>query len=73
MSDPPRRATQLSGRTDPVSLLEGVGHLEATRRISGAVGRVLTEKTALTPDLGGKATTRMVTEAVSQAILADNE
>jgi tartrate dehydrogenase/decarboxylase/D-malate dehydrogenase len=26
-----------------------------------------------TPDLGGKATTRMVTDAVSKAILADNE
>jgi tartrate dehydrogenase/decarboxylase/D-malate dehydrogenase len=26
-----------------------------------------------TPDLGGKATTRMVTDAVAKAILADNE
>jgi tartrate dehydrogenase/decarboxylase/D-malate dehydrogenase len=38
-----------------------------------AVERVTADPALHTPDLGGKATTRMVTDAVSEAILADNE
>jgi hypothetical protein len=45
MSDPPRRATQLSGRTDPVSLLEGVGHL--VKIING--GAAMSHRDAITP------------------------
>jgi isocitrate dehydrogenase (NAD+) len=62
------RANPLPLLLPAIDLLEGVGHLEAARRISGAVGRVLTEKTALTPDLGGKATTTQMAEALVAAL-----
>ena len=38
-----------------------------------AIERVTADTALHTPDLGGKATTRMVTDAVSKGILADNE
>jgi len=54
-------------------MLEHLGETAAARRLMRAVERVTADPALHTPDLGGKATTRMVTEAVSQAILADNE
>jgi isocitrate dehydrogenase (NAD+) len=51
-----------------IDLLEGVGQPEAARRVAGAVARVLTEKTALTPELGGKATTTQMAEAIIAAL-----
>src|SRR5215472_15681622 len=54
-------------------MLEHLGERDAARRLMRAVERVTADPTLHTPDLGGKATTRMVTDAVSKAILADNE
>src|SRR5262249_47684420 len=51
-----------------IDLLEGVGQAEAARRVAGAVARVLTGKTALTPELGGKATTTQMAEALVAAL-----
>jgi isocitrate/isopropylmalate dehydrogenase len=51
-----------------IDLLEGVGQAEAARRVAGAVARVLTEKKALTPDLGGKATTTQMAETLVAAL-----
>ena len=45
-------------------LLENHGHPDAARRILEAIGRVLTARTALTPDLGGTATTAEMAAAV---------
>jgi tartrate dehydrogenase/decarboxylase/D-malate dehydrogenase len=54
-------------------MLEHLGEPAAARRLMRAVERVTADPALHTPDLGGKATTRMVTDAVSEAILADNE
>jgi tartrate dehydrogenase/decarboxylase / D-malate dehydrogenase len=54
-------------------MLEHLGEAAAARRLMRAVERVTADPALHTPDLGGKATTRMVTDAVSKAILADNE
>jgi tartrate dehydrogenase/decarboxylase / D-malate dehydrogenase len=54
-------------------MLEHLGEPAAARRLMRAVERVTADPALHTPDLGGKATTRMVTDAVAQAILADNE
>jgi tartrate dehydrogenase/decarboxylase/D-malate dehydrogenase len=54
-------------------MLEHLGEAAASRRLMRAVERVTANPALHTPDLGGKATTRMVTDAVAQAILADNE
>lgn len=45
-------------------LLEANGHAEAARRILDAVGKVLTGRERLTGDLGGKATTSEMGEAI---------
>jgi isocitrate dehydrogenase (NAD+) len=45
-------------------MLTDNGHRGAADRILGAVGKVLTAREALTPDLGGNATTTAVTEAI---------
>ena len=54
-------------------MLEHLGEAAASRRLMRAVERVTANPALHTPDLGGNATTRLVTDAVSQAILADNE
>ncbi len=54
-------------------MLEHLGEGAAGRRLMRAVERVTADPALHTPDLGGKATTRMVTDAVVQAILADNQ
>ncbi|WP_122628525.1 isocitrate/isopropylmalate dehydrogenase family protein [Lucifera butyrica] len=45
-------------------LLEYIGEMATAQTIRNAVTAVLTEKTALTPDLGGNATTTAMTEAI---------
>jgi isocitrate dehydrogenase (NAD+) len=51
-----------------IDLLEGVGQSEAARRVAEAVARVLTERKALTPELGGQATTTQMAEALVAAL-----
>jgi isocitrate dehydrogenase (NAD+) len=45
-------------------LLQDHGHADAARGILDAVGRVLTARTALTPDLGGTASTAEMAAAI---------
>jgi tartrate dehydrogenase/decarboxylase/D-malate dehydrogenase len=52
-------------------MLEHLGEPEAAARLMAAVERV-TASGLLTPDLGGKATTKEVTEAVCDAIYSAN-
>jgi tartrate dehydrogenase/decarboxylase/D-malate dehydrogenase len=53
-------------------MLEHLGEEDAARRLLRAVERVTADPALHTPDLGGKATTRQVTDAVVAAIKADN-
>jgi isocitrate dehydrogenase (NAD+) len=62
------RANPLPLLLPAIDLLEGVGEKAAAQRISEAVDRVLTERRALTPDLGGAATTMQMAEAVAAAL-----
>jgi tartrate dehydrogenase/decarboxylase/D-malate dehydrogenase len=52
-------------------MLEHLGEVDAAARLMRAVERV-TEAGIVTPDLGGKATTREVTDAVCEALRAEN-
>lgn len=54
-------------------MLEHLGEPAAAARLMRAVERVTADPALHTPDLGGEATTRQVTDAVIAAILADNE
>ena len=54
-------------------MLEHLGEKPAADRLMRAVERVTADPSLHTPDLGGKATTRQVTDAVIQAIYGDNE
>jgi tartrate dehydrogenase/decarboxylase/D-malate dehydrogenase len=54
-------------------MLEHLGEGSAARRLMRAVERVTADKALHTPDLGGAATTRQVTDAVIAAIAGDNE
>lgn len=45
-------------------LLEHLGYTTEALQVYGAVDKVLSEATYLTPDLGGKSTTSEVTEAI---------
>jgi isocitrate dehydrogenase (NAD+) len=62
------RANPLPLLLPAIDLLEGVGEKAAAKRISEAVGRVMTERRALTPDLGGTATTMEMADAVAAAM-----
>jgi tartrate dehydrogenase/decarboxylase/D-malate dehydrogenase len=53
-------------------MLDHLGEAEAARALMAAVERV-TAAGVLTPDLGGKATTEQVTEAVCAAIAGAND
>jgi tartrate dehydrogenase/decarboxylase / D-malate dehydrogenase len=53
-------------------MLEHLGEKSAADRLMRAIERVTADKGLHTPDLGGKATTRQVTDAVIGAIHADN-
>jgi tartrate dehydrogenase/decarboxylase/D-malate dehydrogenase len=56
-----------------VMMLDHLGEPAAARRLMRAIERVTADPALHTPDLGGKATTRTVTDAVIAAIAADNE
>jgi tartrate dehydrogenase/decarboxylase/D-malate dehydrogenase len=51
-------------------MLEHLGEKRAADRLMKAIERVAADKTNHTPDLGGAATTRSVTDAVKKAIKA---
>ena len=53
-------------------MLEHLGEGEAAARLMTAIERVTADATFHTPDLGGTARTRMVTDAVKDAILSAN-
>lgn len=54
-------------------MLDHLGEPAAAARLMRAIERVTADPSLHTPDLGGKATTRQVTDAVIAAIRADNE
>jgi tartrate dehydrogenase/decarboxylase/D-malate dehydrogenase len=54
-------------------MLDHLGEGAAAARLMRAVERVTADPAFHTPDLGGRATTRQVTDAVIRAIEADNE
>jgi tartrate dehydrogenase/decarboxylase/D-malate dehydrogenase len=53
-------------------MLEHLCEAKAAARLMRAIERVTADRLCHTPDLGGKATTRQVTEAVCEAVRADN-
>jgi tartrate dehydrogenase/decarboxylase/D-malate dehydrogenase len=53
-------------------MLEHLGEAAAAARLMRAIERVTADPTLHTPDLGGKATTRAVTDAVVEAVLGEN-
>ena len=55
-----------------VLMLEHLGEPAAAARLMRAIERVTADPALHTPDLGGKATTRQVTEAVVAPIAGDN-
>jgi len=55
-----------------VMMLEHLGEQAAAVRLMRAVERVTADTNLHTPDLGGKATTRQVTDAVIEALRGDN-
>jgi isocitrate dehydrogenase (NAD+) len=65
---PEGRANPLPLLLPAVDLLEAEGHPEAAGRILAAVGKVLTQRRALTPDLGGTATTAEMAQAIIAAL-----
>jgi isocitrate dehydrogenase (NAD+) len=65
---PEGRANPLPLLLPAIDLLEAEGQAPAARHILDAVGRVLTEKKALTPDLGGQATTAEMAQAIVAAL-----
>jgi tartrate dehydrogenase/decarboxylase/D-malate dehydrogenase len=54
-------------------MLEHLGEKPAAARLMKAVERVTADPSLHTPDLGGKATTKQVTQAVVRAIERENE
>ena len=56
-----------------VMMLEHLGEKAAAARLMRAIERVTADPSLHTPDLGGSATTKQVTEAVVRAIEAENE
>ena len=53
-------------------MLEHLGEKQAAARLMRAVERVTADPALHTPDLGGTATTRQVTDAVCAALKGDN-
>ncbi len=64
----PDRANPLPLLLPALDLLEAVGGKDAAARVFAAVGRVLTERRALTPDLGGTAGTAAMADAIVAAL-----
>ena len=56
-----------------VMLLEHLGEPAAAKRLMAAVERVTGSREAVSPDLGGSATTRQVTDAVLAAVRGAND
>jgi tartrate dehydrogenase/decarboxylase/D-malate dehydrogenase len=56
-----------------VMMLDHLGEKPAAERLMKAVERVTADKSLHTPDLGGKASTRQVTDAVCEALRSANE
>ncbi|MET0867160.1 MAG: tartrate dehydrogenase [Pseudorhodoplanes sp.] len=56
-----------------VMMLEHLGETAAAERLMKAVERVTADPSLHTPDLGGQATTKQVTDAVVKAIARENE
>ena len=54
-------------------MLEHLGEKAAARRLMKGVERVTADPSLHTPDLGGKATTKQVTEAVCEALRQAND
>ena len=54
-------------------MLEHLGENPAAQRLMRALERVTADPLLHTPDLGGKATTEQVTEAVCEALRAAND
>ena len=54
-------------------MLEHLGEKAAAARLMRAIERVTADPSLHTPDLGGKATTAQVTNAVCEALMGDNE
>jgi tartrate dehydrogenase/decarboxylase/D-malate dehydrogenase len=54
-------------------MMDHLGEKAAAARLMRAVERVTADPAFHTPDLGGRATTHEVTDAVIRAIEADNE
>ena len=54
-------------------MLEHLGENPTAQRLMRAVERVTADPSLHTPDLGGKATTKQVTEAVCEALRAAND
>jgi tartrate dehydrogenase/decarboxylase / D-malate dehydrogenase len=55
-----------------VMMLDHLGEGRAARRLMRAIERVSADRALHTPDLGGRATTRQVTDAVLAALRGDN-
>ncbi len=49
-------------------MLEHLGHPEAAAAIEGTIEAVLRERQLLTPDMGGKGTTKALGTAIAQQI-----
>jgi len=55
-----------------VMMLDHLGEAAASARLMRAIERVTADPSLHTPDLGGKATTRQVTDALCAALAGDN-
>ena len=53
-------------------MLDHLGERPAADRLMRAIEKVTVDRSLHTPDLGGSATTRQVTDAVVRAIKGDN-
>jgi len=69
-----------TGRANPVAatlaaamLLDWAGHTDAAARVRGAVEQLASERTTLTPDWGGTATTQEVGRALTSLVSATKE
>ncbi len=64
-----------TGKANPIGqiwsgamMLEHLGHADAAQAIEAAIEVVIAEKTLLTPDMGGKATTESLGKAIAEAL-----
>jgi isocitrate dehydrogenase (NAD+) len=62
------RANPLPLLLPALDLLEALGHADTVQRLLAAIGRVLTERKAVTADLGGTATTSEMADAILRAL-----